>query len=340
MANFLTSYKTIYAKLKKRTFLKKESTKMTEGVEQLTQLINTMKRSGQHQYVAFCCLAVGRCEQVLRREVKEAAAYVDAGNTFFYVEVEERYDLRYAGFEENVVEAIHCYLYAIHLYTTNHRFALAASLYYEMASMLLLLQNYGEAALYFTHAARLHQCFSVMNETSCYNEAAVCHARLGEFDVARDILLVVSQKLSGVSVEMEGDLQDLRGARGQDSNATVEPGKLYKCHNMRVETTLSLVLLSILLRQFRDASKHTSELAALGYNFPPTGGLPSSHRPSLILSFPEMDIRILLEHFVTACQKGDEECLLELHEDLWTVFNPFQHHLLKCILREIQYEYT
>jgi hypothetical protein len=71
-----------------------------------------LKRDGDHQFAAFCCLAVARCHQALRNSTLEALSLMDAGHIFWKNE-KEIASVNYFGFHENAEEAQHCYLLAI-----------------------------------------------------------------------------------------------------------------------------------------------------------------------------------------------------------------------------------
>ena len=64
-------------------------------------------------------------------------------------------DTDYTGFEEYMVEAIHCYLLAIERYEALSRAQFAAMLCTELADGLLILGHASEALLYYERAARL-----------------------------------------------------------------------------------------------------------------------------------------------------------------------------------------
>lgn len=101
-----------------------------------------MLRNGEHQYAAFCCLAVSRCHQAMRNSTMEALSLIDAGLVFFKYRFHSKLNIfsfsfsywisivfnsghifwetekettstNYFGFHEYAEEAQHCYLLAI-----------------------------------------------------------------------------------------------------------------------------------------------------------------------------------------------------------------------------------
>jgi len=107
-----------------------------DSIDEFAQLLATVKRSGSHQYVAFCNLAVARAEQSLKNYNKEASNLVDAGTIFWDLEQQERTSMAVAGFEEYATEAINCYLLAIKIHIEQKRHSLACTLFFEMAQAL------------------------------------------------------------------------------------------------------------------------------------------------------------------------------------------------------------
>lgn len=125
IANFHLFEKTI---LNNRNLLIRKPN-YAEAVDSLNQLITHLKRQKpNHIYAALCFLAVARYEQANKANVLSAGAYVEAGvklrnflehnlffplgYTFFSSESESN-EFNFVGFEEDLVEATNCYVYAI-----------------------------------------------------------------------------------------------------------------------------------------------------------------------------------------------------------------------------------
>ena len=75
-AEFWTSYRAIGAKLKKRFFRK---VNVTDARDLYGDLVASLRREGNHQYAAFCSLAVARCAQSAGNATTEAERTWEAG---------------------------------------------------------------------------------------------------------------------------------------------------------------------------------------------------------------------------------------------------------------------
>lgn len=82
------------------------------------ELTKSLMRDGNHQYAAFCALAVGRCEQVMQNLAAEANFVSEAGRMFWEAEQESQ-SYRFSvdgsnyGYEEYFLEAVDCYELAV-----------------------------------------------------------------------------------------------------------------------------------------------------------------------------------------------------------------------------------
>ena len=81
---FLTEYRNISNKLKKR-FLRRPN--VSEASDHFRQLAKRLEDAEEPQYAALCHLAVGRCEQTIGNSTGEVEAITQAARTF----------LRYVG---------------------------------------------------------------------------------------------------------------------------------------------------------------------------------------------------------------------------------------------------
>uniref|UniRef100_A0A672FQM1 Factor VIII intron 22 protein-like n=1 Tax=Salarias fasciatus TaxID=181472 RepID=A0A672FQM1_SALFA len=107
--DFLTRYRAVSNKLKKR-FLRKPN--VAEASEQFGQLAKELRQQDCLQYAAFCNLAMARCEQTLFNAPGEALALTDAARLFLSSEKENR-ALQAPGFDEHLQAALNCYSFAI-----------------------------------------------------------------------------------------------------------------------------------------------------------------------------------------------------------------------------------
>ena len=82
------------------------------------ELSKSLARDGNHQYAAFCAMAVARCEQVMQNAANEASATSEAARLFWEAEQESQ-SYRFSvdgsnyGYEEYFLEAVDCYELAI-----------------------------------------------------------------------------------------------------------------------------------------------------------------------------------------------------------------------------------
>ncbi|KAJ3615104.1 hypothetical protein NHX12_018672 [Muraenolepis orangiensis] len=146
--DFLTRYRAVSNKLKKR-FLRKPN--VAEASEQFGQLAKELKQQDCLQYAAFCNLAMARCEQTLFNAPGEALALTDAARLFLSSEKENR-ALQAPGFDEHLQAALNCYSFAIKVYIEMNQPIMAASLSLELGNALkraaeLQTQNPVEALL-------------------------------------------------------------------------------------------------------------------------------------------------------------------------------------------------
>eukprot|EP01098_Paradermamoeba_levis_P016646 TRINITY_DN908_c0_g1_i1.p1 TRINITY_DN908_c0_g1~~TRINITY_DN908_c0_g1_i1.p1 ORF type:complete len:314 (+),score=78.92 TRINITY_DN908_c0_g1_i1:117-1058(+) len=247
--DYLEAYKIIEQKLKKK-FLRKPN--VLDSLTQLTQIINSLKRKGNFQYAAFCCLAVARCEQALRNQYKEAMYLVEAGYYFWEAELDINQN-NSIGFEENLTEAISCYLLAIKIYLDQKMFSSAAAHYFEMASILLGLEKPVEASEYFNKAAQIQereQC--ILSALISLHHSVDCYLLQVDYKNACDTLnKIIALSSAGYNPY---------GFEGLEIPKQNTSETLYT--SLVVESQVSLVLLHILQREFHHANNLISKMEA------------------------------------------------------------------------------
>ncbi|XP_058237119.1 40-kDa huntingtin-associated protein isoform X2 [Hemibagrus wyckioides] len=158
--DFLTRYRAVSNKLKKR-FLRKPN--VAEASEQFGQLAKELKQQDCLQYAAFCNLAMARCEQTLFNAPGEALALTDAARLFLASEQETR-ALQAPGVDEHLQAALNCYSFAIK----------------EM-------NKPGEAIVHFQRAAELQSQMPIEALLS-YGEMASCKILSRDYDGALAVL--------------------------------------------------------------------------------------------------------------------------------------------------------
>uniref|UniRef100_A0A8B9J9E5 Zgc:101679 n=1 Tax=Astyanax mexicanus TaxID=7994 RepID=A0A8B9J9E5_ASTMX len=158
--DFLTRYRAVSNKLKKR-FLRKPN--VAEASEQFGQLAKELKQQDCLQYAAFCNLAMARCEQTLFNAPGEALALTDAARLFLASEKENR-ALQAPGFDEHMQAALNSYSFAIK----------------EM-------NRPGEAVVHFQRAAELQTQTPIESLLSLW-EMASCKILTRDYDCALAVL--------------------------------------------------------------------------------------------------------------------------------------------------------
>lgn len=332
MTTFFESYKNISMKLKKRRVLRKPD--FSGATQSFNQLLSAVRRTGNHQYAAFCCLALARCEQAQKKDNKEAEYLVEAGTIFWSLELENENDLRFVGFEENCSEAINCYMLAIQIHERNKRHLLCATLYYEMGTALKALGRYGQAAEYFTKAAEIVEPTSSMNAITHLNEAVECYIKQRDFVVAYDqlqrVIKIAIHAPPPIPQHGTVDLPSSSHSRTTvfllDAPTSITMASFYS--SISVESRISCILLLTLQRQFATARREVTHLAEYG------DGLPM-----LPEAFDEPSIPSILDNFVTACERRDMSCLQSMQQELQQCFTPRQYELFLLILSQISYKF-
>lgn len=150
---FLTEYRSISNKLKKR-FLRRPN--VSEASDHFRQLGRRLEEAEEPQYAGFCHLATGRCEQTVGNREAEIEATVLAARSFLRAELEVQ-GLRNPSFEEQLVAACSCYTQAARLQEEHGSPQLASCLLLELAESLVRLQRPAEALPVFQRAARLQE---------------------------------------------------------------------------------------------------------------------------------------------------------------------------------------
>lgn len=171
-------------------------------------------------------------------------------------------------FEEDVAEAISCYLLAIKvsgtmlcilflinflkLYRSIKRNSYAASMYQELADFLKELRKFGEAAHYFRQAAELFQQDSPLAAISSLQEATECHVKqsiyfllwelteIGDFKSACHVLVWI--------IKLASEVDSIQGLNETETRNPVQiRGPNYSVFSKAIEQSrISLCLLLIL----------------------------------------------------------------------------------------------
>jgi tetratricopeptide (TPR) repeat protein len=314
MEGFIDSYRRLIAKLKKKKIFRKPV--YGDSIDEFAQLLTTIKRTGGHQYVAFCNLAVARAEQSLKNYNKEASNYVEAGTVFWDLEQQERTSMAVAGFEDYATEAINCYLLAIKIQIEQKRHSLACTLYCEMAQFLKSLNKLLEATEYFKKAAELQEKESPINALSMFEEALHCNIIQRDYLSACDLLTAMIQLAT-------------RTLATKDAHAKAA-GEAHSCSvyiNTIVTSRLTQILLYVVQREFDKANS----ILELLIEFCCANGINAS---------TDGEVFSVVRDVISACDSRDTLCLDQLCEELWAFLTPAQHEVYLQILQQIKYDFA
>ncbi|EGC32313.1 hypothetical protein DICPUDRAFT_38570 [Dictyostelium purpureum] len=208
MSHLIDSYKLISAKLKKKKFPMRKPN-YGEAIDQFTQVMNSFKREGNNIYAAFCCLSISRCEQAIKSSSSaEASCYIDAGYLIWENEIQTS-ETEIISFEENIPEAINCYLLAIKIYQNYKRFSIMGTLYFEMATILKKLNKLEEAAENFQKAAEIQRTESPISSINSLKEAAYCKVMEWDYKGACDYLDMIVTIASETTQPLESRMNQL-----------------------------------------------------------------------------------------------------------------------------------
>nr|XP_023663489.1 factor VIII intron 22 protein-like [Paramormyrops kingsleyae] len=298
--DFLTRYRAVSNKLKKR-FLRKPN--VAEASEQFGQLAKELKQQDCLQYAAFCNLAMARCEQTLFNAPGEALALTEAARLFLLSE-RENHSLQAPGFDEHLQAALNCYSFAIKVYIEMNQPVMAASLSLELGNALKEMNRPGEAIVHYQRAAEL-QAQTPIESLLSMGEIASCKILTRDYYSALAVL-----------TEMQFVCQE----RGLQVPGTNTPVGEALCHYAAV---MSLPV-DIPPPQ-KLLPEHAQTLERYAWE--------SFDSHSQVTFLPE-NVFLLLQSVVMACQEKDTESLKSLQTELWPLLSAEQNHLLHLVVQE------
>eukprot|EP01112_Ceratiomyxa_fruticulosa_P001383 TRINITY_DN1145_c0_g3_i1.p1 TRINITY_DN1145_c0_g3~~TRINITY_DN1145_c0_g3_i1.p1 ORF type:complete len:348 (+),score=56.74 TRINITY_DN1145_c0_g3_i1:217-1260(+) len=335
--HLLTSYNLINTKLKKKRLLSAvRKPNLSPTVDQFVSIENAFKREGDQRYAAFCCIAIARCEQAMRGDSSsvEAAAYLEAAYLLADEQVSSSIAMQYKGFEEDISEAVNCYLLAVEIYLKHQRVALAASLYYEMGSLLMQLNKLEQASMFLQQSSTLYQPESPLNATKALSLSSKCKLLLRDYRGAVDCLL----NLIKIVTESENNLtENLAWDSGSSATSTTTSGTSSSTHQLSiayfpvsfplrlhqlVEARITLILLLTLQDGFLQAKdqigKLVEDVSQIG------GGV-------CVGSEVSDELITLLQNLVMVCERREAGGLRALQRELWNSLTDSQNEILQLI---------
>jgi len=297
-----------------------------EAVTQFTQLSHSFRHEGSPHYSAFCSLAVARCEQAMHgNSSQEAGHYYDAGTTLWDVASNcETKD--YTGTDDDVTEAINCYLLAIKIYVSHQRYGIAGQLYSEMGTYLSKMGNDSLAAEFTAQSALLRQRDSPMTAARLWYDTANHRIEAQDYKLACEclnncikILNSVMRTPSQPSVPNQASATTLAVNVTAAQNSLTPAGEnnvsISTPSQMLLETRISLILLHILQDLFLSAKDSIGKLVL------DDGTGESSD-----------DVITLLQTLMTACERREVSGLYVIQRELWHSLTPIQNELLYSII--------
>jgi len=296
---FLTEYRSISNKLKKR-FLRRPN--VSEASDHFRQLGKRLDDTDEPQYAAFCHLATGRCEQTIGNSPGEIEAITNAARSFLKAEMEIQ-SLKNPSFEFHLTAAVSSFSQAAKLQEEAGRPELAAGLYLELADSLWQLKRPTEALPYYQKAANLQESH-ILDFILIKMKIASCYIATPDYHNA---LLILSEVANFAS---EHDPCDLYG----DIQENVE-------------------ILRVLLLLIIEPSTHNTSPHLLGVldRYREEGENGEEVTPSPHLS---KEVSLLLQSIVMAIQVSDTEALLYLEDELAPRLTDQQRGLLRVLVNE------
>jgi tetratricopeptide (TPR) repeat protein len=91
---------------------------------------------------------VCRCEELNRTPLHAAYFYLNAGRVFAHTSTSEK-SIKYFTAEEFVTEAMDAFKNSIEIYETHAEYSMCATLCFELAQMLSMLEKYEESGLFY-----------------------------------------------------------------------------------------------------------------------------------------------------------------------------------------------
>ncbi|EGG23311.1 hypothetical protein DFA_05443 [Cavenderia fasciculata] len=319
MSHLIDSYKLISNKLKKKKFpLRKPN--YGEAVEQYTQIMNSFKREGNNMYAAFCCLAIARCEQAIKNSSSaEASCYIDSGYLLWVDETISQ-DNNIITFEENVTEAINCYLMAIKIYQNYKRFTIMGTLYYEMAMILKKLNKFEESSEYFQKASEIMRTESPIAAINALREATGGKIQECDYKGACDFL----DMMITIATESMPDKPSSSSSSSSNLNTMAPISSLNISLSLYpyalIESRVTLILLYILQDNFLKSQSHLGKLVN-DINDQHDGQASDLTEESVAL----------LNNLLMACERKEVGGLQAIQRELWSSLNDVQNDILQRI---------
>lgn len=324
-AALMASYKSVQGKTKKR-FMRKPN--MADSVDQYMALSKWLEKEGAHRYGAFVALAAARCDQAMSNPTGQADKIVKAGQLYAQSQIESG-TLDFAGFEEDLAEAIDCYELAVSIYIRIHRTAFAATLRSELANGLVVFGKLGEAATNYRASAEL-LAGSPLPCIGALSSATDCKIRQEDHDGALalcvEVMGVVAAHARAVDeADDSADHWDYQSPGDHFGHYGALFGKgVYADVIQQAEITsvLLLLLLPELPREAHAFAKTLDFYRDVDATRPET-------------RYMNADMFLMLQSAVLAVENGDLDALRELQSTLWFSMTSVQNELCNRLVETL-----
>eukprot|EP00043_Microstomoeca_roanoka_P025054 m.7368 g.7368 ORF g.7368 m.7368 type:complete len:331 (-) comp5192_c1_seq1:37-1029(-) len=320
VCDYMAHYRAITAKLKKK-FLRKPNT--AEVRDNYRELAVALTKESNYPYAAFVCLAQARCEQALENRTGEAECLASAGQFFFKSEADKALTAR-DSFQEDMIDALHCFDAAIDLYLDEGHNAYAAALCTEAATALATLGKEEEAIPYTLRAANL-EAGSPLPTAASLMRASQYQINLLRFEAAlQSLFRVVDLVLSTCGVGSESGATCSSIATDCFLHAArICPAGAYRALVADVE--VQCLLLWYLIPAERHTAYPALQLLLQRY---------SSVEHSPHVAHLDQGLVFLLRTLVMLLSSQDDhDALIELQGELWPLLSSYQNQLLHHIIQ-------
>jgi len=326
--DFLTEYRAISGKLKKR-FLRKPN--VSEASQQFAKLAKKVKTNEEPQYEGMCHLAIARCEQSIANTQGEAEALISASRCYLLAE-ESINDLGSPSFEENLTSSIQTYNHAIRLLSEKGDHFRASGLCIELGDALVNLNKPGEAITFYGRAAEFRPKSS-LSFLFAQEKVGKTHVVMGDYhsalNVFTEIATTAEQTCKKPATSVYHDIlakceiyRVLLLLLIQPTPQTVSPSLTSVLEKYAWETSCPPII-----SNSDQSSQGGGSGGAFGAGNPSPGGIVGNQ-------YLSEDVFLLLQSVVMAVQVRDGNALTELEDYLVPHLHsePLHRDLLRQLL--------
>jgi len=314
--DFLTEYRSISNKLKKR-FLRRPN--VSEASDQFSRLAKRLESQDEPQYEASCYLAVAKCEQSIGNQPGEIEAFVAAARAFFKAE-ENITSINCNSLQQHLADAINSYSNAIRILEEMEKNGQASGLCLEVGDKLRGMGKASEAIQFYQRAADLRSGQSSsslgLEYVQSREKVAACFIDIEDYHSA----LVTLTEVANLTQSLVGS---------KESATSVYGDILARCEILRV----LLVLLIDPTPQAMSAT-YTNVIEKYAWESDATAS-QDRRKESYFLS---EETFMLLQSVVMAVQVRDAGALAELEDCLVPALEemPQQRELLRKLVSSVQ----